>query len=489
VSNPTANLTDAERAQAIRVRADRLFSETYARLVKRTDRLFGALMLGQWLFAIILALAISPRAWAGSQWSAHVHVYAAVALGAAISSLPLYMIATRPGAFATRFTVACAQMLWSALLIHLTGGRIETHFHVFGSLAILAFYRDFRVLVPATVVVAADHFARGMYWPESVYGIANPDWWRFLEHAAWVVFIDVFLVLQCVQATQDLRDGAERHAEVEFLSESERQKTEALNTALSELENSQDALIRNERLAAVGQLAASVGHELRNPLTAIRNAHEYIGKKIDLSASNGSHPGGDERVKRFRGVIERELDACSKIISDLLDFARARSPVRRPYPLRALVTESIELVPKRSNVTLVNEVPEDLAVPEVDRDQFRQVFVNLVQNASEAIHEENSGEVRIRAEADERRFSIVVADNGSGIPHDVRERIFQPLFSTKTKGTGLGLAIVQSTLKRHGASVQVDSKPGLGTTFTIELPRVSSHGESQIGATSAHPVG
>jgi signal transduction histidine kinase len=328
-----------------------------------------------------------------------------------------------------------------------------------------------------------------MYWPESVYGIANPDWWRFLEHAAWVVFIDVFLVLQCVQATQDLRDGAERHAEVEFLSESERQKTEALNTALSELENSQDALIRNERLAAVGQLAASVGHELRNPLTAIRNAHEYIGKKIDSSASNGSSPAGDERVKRFRGVIVRELDACAKIISDLLDFARARGPVRRPYPLRALVSESIEIVPKRSNVTLVNDVPEDLAVPEVDRDQFRQVFVNLVQNASEAIHEESSGEVRVRAEADERRFLIVVADNGSGMPDDVREKIFQPLFSTKTKGTGLGLAIVQSTLQRHGASVEVDSKIGSGTTFTIELPRVSSNQRAQIGIPSAHPPG
>jgi two-component system, NtrC family, sensor histidine kinase HydH len=487
VSNQTTTMTDGERALAIRARADRIFSETYARLVKRTDRLFGGLMLGQWLFAIILALAVSPRAWAGSQWSPHIHVYAALGLGAAISSLPLYMIATRPGAPATRFTVACAQMLWSALLIHLTGGRIETHFHVFGSLAILAFYRDFRVLVPATVVVAADHFARGMYWPESVYGIANPDWWRFLEHAAWVVFIDVFLLLQCVQATQDLRDGAERHAEVEFLSESERRKTEALNVALSELENSQDALIRNERLAAVGQLAASVGHELRNPLTAIRNAHEYIGKKIDLSASNGSNPASDERVRRFRGVIERELDACSKIISDLLDFARARGPVRRPYPLHALISESIELVPKRPNVTLANEVPEDLAVPEVDRDQFRQVFVNLVQNASEAIPEESSGEVRVRAEADERRFLIVVTDNGAGMPDDVREKIFQPLFSTKTKGTGLGLAIVLSTLQRHGASVEVDSKLGSGTTFTIELPRESSHQQPQIGIPSAHP--
>src|SRR6185295_11419292 len=125
---------------------------------------------------------------AGRQSAVHVHVYAAIVLGGLISSLPFLFILTRRGALETRVAVACGQMLWSALLIHLTGGRIETHFHVFGSLAILAFYRDVRVLVPATIVVAGDHFIRGIYWPESVYGITNPEWWRFLEHAAWVVF-------------------------------------------------------------------------------------------------------------------------------------------------------------------------------------------------------------------------------------------------------------------------------------------------------------
>src|SRR6185436_2950779 len=132
-------------------------------------------------------------------------------------------------------------------------GRIETHFHVFGSLAFLAFYRDVRVLVPATIVVAADHFIRGMYWPESVYGIANPEWWRFLEHAAWVVFIDVFLILQCIQGTAELQENAQRQAQVEALSASDRAKKEALDRALVELRESQDILVRTEKLAAVGQ--------------------------------------------------------------------------------------------------------------------------------------------------------------------------------------------------------------------------------------------
>jgi hypothetical protein len=103
-------------------------------------------------------------------------------------------------------------MLYSALLIHVTGGRIETHFHVFGSLAILSFYRDWKVLVPATVVVAGDHFVRGMFYPESVYGVLVASNWRFLEHAGWVVFEDIFLAIACVRGTLEMRGIADRTA-------------------------------------------------------------------------------------------------------------------------------------------------------------------------------------------------------------------------------------------------------------------------------------
>src|SRR5207253_10814897 len=113
----------------------------------------------------------------------------------AISGHQIYLAAIRPGHVITRYTVAVGQMLIGALLIHLSGGRIETHFHVFGSLAFLAFYRDWRVFIPATVVVAADHFLRGVYWPESVYGVLTAGSWRWVEHAAWVCFEDTFLII------------------------------------------------------------------------------------------------------------------------------------------------------------------------------------------------------------------------------------------------------------------------------------------------------
>ena len=463
----------AERERLIAGRSREIFDRAYDLVARRTDRLFGWLMLGQWAFAVVLALTVSPRAWSGAASTLHLHVYTAMGLGGLINLLPLVMIRFRLGQFATRIAVGCAQMLWSALLIHLTGGRIETHFHVFGSLAILAFYRDIRVLIPATVVVAADHFVRGVYWPESVYGITNPEWWRFLEHAGWVVFIDVFLIIHCVHGVGDMRAAARRQAEVELLSESEREKTRALDEALAGLKESQETSIRNERLAAVGQLAASVGHELRNPLTAIRNACEYIGKKIDASEGNGGALASDERVKRFRSIINRELDASAKIISDLLDFARARQPDCQPCSLRSLVAEAIEVVPKHSGVEIANEVSEDLPTPMLDKDQFRQVFTNLIQNASEAIDASRGGRVAVHAEADAHGFRIRVVDDGPGMDREVADKIFQPLFSTKTKGTGLGLAIVQGTIQRHGGSVNVKTAPGEGAAFTIELPRRS----------------
>ena len=106
-------------------------------------------------------------------------------------------------------------MLMGALLIHLTGGRIETHFHVFGSLAFLAFYRDWRVLVPATVVVALDHLLRGIFWPQSVYGVLVASQWRWLEHAAWVIFEDIFLVVSCLRSVAEMRQRADRTAALE----------------------------------------------------------------------------------------------------------------------------------------------------------------------------------------------------------------------------------------------------------------------------------
>ncbi len=218
----------------MRERAAVLFEEQRTQALGQVDRLFIYLMLGQWLFAIVLALFVSPYSWEGKARTVHLHVQAAIFLGGAISLFPVALAALRPGKALTRHVIAAAQMLWSALLIHLTGGRIETHFHVFGSLAFVAFYFDWPVLLTATVFVAGDHFVRGSLWPESVYGITNPEWWRFLEHAGWVVFEDIVLVAWCVKGVKNMKVAAERQAQVEVLSENVGLKMAAIEMALAE---------------------------------------------------------------------------------------------------------------------------------------------------------------------------------------------------------------------------------------------------------------
>lgn len=218
------------------VRAQTIYDEQMRVRRARVDRMFAALLFVQWLAGIVAAVVISPYAWAGKERVLHMHVWVAVLGGAGIIILPILLAFFRPGTTLTRHVIAVSQMLSSALLIHLTGGRIETHFHVFGSLAFLAFYLDWQVLITATVVVAADHFLRGLYWPESVFGVSNPEWWRFLEHAGWVVFEDVFLIWSCILGNREIAASSSRQAEVEHLSEQEQLKSAALEMALAEMQ-------------------------------------------------------------------------------------------------------------------------------------------------------------------------------------------------------------------------------------------------------------
>ena len=204
-------------------RADELFKQQQNEIYLKTDLLFARLMFWQWIACIVMAIVISPYTWSGQTKAIHDHVWAAIFLGGAFSLFPIWMTRAWPGAAITRYIVAVAQMLMSALLISVTGGRIETHFHVFGSLVILSFYRDWRVLIPATIVVALDHFIRGVYWPYSVYGVLTASPLRSIEHAAWVVFEDVFLVISCLRSIREMRSIANRTAALELSEQNFRQ--------------------------------------------------------------------------------------------------------------------------------------------------------------------------------------------------------------------------------------------------------------------------
>ena len=196
-------------------RAEAIFQKDLTAIVLRTDRMFFWLLIGQWVGAVVVSVVWSPRTWIAQYWSVHQHVIAATWLGGLFAAYPLYLIRRRPGERWTRHMIAVGQMLQSALLVHVTGGRIETHFHVFGSLALLAFYRDWRVLVTASAVVYVDHLALGAWFPLAVYGVPSATIWRSVEHAFWVVFEVVFLTMSCRKGVQELRAIATREVQLE----------------------------------------------------------------------------------------------------------------------------------------------------------------------------------------------------------------------------------------------------------------------------------
>jgi two-component system, sensor histidine kinase and response regulator len=192
----------------LKARADEILRLREQQIYRRIDRMFAVLMIIQWVGAVGTALCVSPRTWSGATSSLHPHVWFAFWIGGVLASLPVWLAWRRPGATVTRYTIAVAQMLFSSLLVQVSGGRLETHFHVFGSLAFLAAYRDWGVLMVATSLVGADHLIRGIFWPQSVFGVATADEWRWVEHTGWVLFEDLFLLITMRKSMEEMQNNA-----------------------------------------------------------------------------------------------------------------------------------------------------------------------------------------------------------------------------------------------------------------------------------------
>lgn len=266
----------------------------------------------------------------------------------------------------------------------------------------------------------------------------------------------------------------EREAEALRLARLAQDESRKLQVALAELEAAQSRLVRSEKLAAIGQLAAGISHELRNPLGAIRNAWFSIERRVKRDMAP------DPRLSRMSDIINAELERCAAFIGQLLDYARERPPYRVSCPIPKLVAETFDVVAKPAPaIELVADIPEALPVPFLDREQFRQILVNLVQNALEAVDRER-GRVVVTAREEDGWFTLEVIDNGVGIPQEVQERMFEPLYTTKQRGTGLGLPIVASMVRRHGARIELNSEVGRGTTFTIVFPKGAPSAEGPL---------
>ena len=226
-----------------------------------------------------------------------------------------------------------------------------------------------------------------------------------------------------------------------------------------ELIDAENKLLKAERLAAIGELAGMVGHDLRNPLTGIAGATYYLKTKYGAKM--------DEKSKEMLKIIEKDIEYSNKIISDLLDYSRELRLEFSRATMDSIVKEAIAQVKIPKNVKISN-LTQDAPEINVDKEKMKRVFVNIIKNAIDAMP--RGGTLKITSKALDSTMKIVFKDTGEGIKKDVLEKLWSPFFTTKAKGMGLGLPICKRIIEAHGGKISVESQLGKGTTFTVTFP-------------------
>ena len=329
-------------------------------------------------------------------------------------------------------------LLWRSLLVFLgiaAGGVALVH--------LMAMRVARRISGPIhSMAVAAQRIAQGDYSQKVASDAA--DELGYLGHS----FNTMMEELQ--RAHQALRESAE---------ELERK----VETRTAELTRMQAQMIQSEKIVAIGKLAAGVAHEINNPLTGV-----LTNSSLMLEDLPEDHPWREDLQ-----TIVTETLRCRKIVKGLLDFARQTKPQRTLLDMNQVVGDVLALVRNQTifrSVRVVNDLHPNLPSVPADADQIRQVILNIVLNAAEAMSQ--GGELRVSSAIDtpHRAVEVRIADTGPGIPDEVRSRVFEPFFTTKKTGTGLGLAIAYGIVERHHGELRIDTARGRGTTFTIRLP-------------------
>ena len=251
-----------------------------------------------------------------------------------------------------------------------------------------------------------------------------------------------------------------------------------LEETVKQLQEAQDKITRQEKLAVLGQLAGGVGHELRNPLGVISNAVYFL-KTVLIEA--------DELTIEYLDRIANHVQEADKIVDDLLNLSRTRTVERQPVAVAELIFDALQRCPAPEQIALTHSAPDHLPRIYVDPQQMRQVLVNLVTNAYQAMP--NGGELAITAQnsaneaenIDEKEappasdlqpafVAITITDTGAGMSPDTLNKIFEPLFTTKSRGIGLGLVVSKNLVEVNGGTIMAESTYQKGSTFTISLP-------------------
>ncbi len=274
------------------------------------------------------------------------------------------------------------------------------------------------------------------------------------------------LRLSADHARQRARELGVAHQEIRSLNEDLERRVGERTT---ELRAAQAEILRKERFSALGELTATVAHELRNPLSSIRNTLFTIKEALARCTTDCDRP-----VSR----MERSIARCDGIISDLLDYSQIRDLRLRPVTGDKWLEEALDDRPAADGVTIIRKLGAAGCRINVDSERMRRVVANLLDNAIQAMAEPDVPAmerlVTVTTRVSLGDYELVFEDTGPGIPADVMPKIFEPLFSTKSFGTGLGLPTVKQIVEQHGGRVAIDSEPGRGTRAAVKLPRAAA---------------
>ncbi|HEX7484629.1 MAG TPA: ATP-binding protein [Vicinamibacterales bacterium] len=329
-------------------------------------------------------------------------------------------------------------------------GRSTTIFSAIGILLLAAvvgqFVRGYVIRPVGEIVAATERVAQG--------DLEHPVRMRRTDEIGHLAASFNEMTTSLHQARSDLQQ----------LNESLERQVDDRTTALK---NAQAQLIQSEKMSSLGKLAASVAHEINNPLAGILTYAKLLIRMHEEGEL--SERTRDSCVRNLR-LVQRETERCSAIVRNLLDFARQRPPSLKDLDVSAVVEEALSLLSHRllmQNVTLQKDLPP-MPLVKADFGQLRQSFVNIALNACEAMNK--GGTLTVTARAAGKIVEVRIADTGPGIAPENLSHILDPFFTTKEKGTGLGLSVVYGIIDRHGGTLDVRSEVGQGTTVTVQLP-------------------